>query len=238
MRCLSWRTSACSLRADRGAARHQPARRRGRGRRADRRQRRRQDHHHAGHLGHPAAVRRRILFNGEDITKLRADLRVRRGLCQSPEGRGIFPGMTVTENLDMGAYTRRDTRRHRRRPGPGARPLPAAGGAAQAGRRHAVRRRAADAGHRSGADEPAQAAAARRAVDGSGADAHPADLRHHHGDQRSRAPPSCWWSRTPSRRSPGPHRAYVLETGRIVKDRYRPELLTTRRSRRRTSACA
>ncbi|MFY1686673.1 ABC transporter ATP-binding protein [Plantactinospora sp. WMMB782] len=50
----------------------------------------------------------RISFAGEDITKLRADLRVRRGLCQAPEGRGIFPGMTVLENLDMGAYTRRD----------------------------------------------------------------------------------------------------------------------------------
>ncbi|GAA0400031.1 ABC transporter ATP-binding protein [Micromonospora gifhornensis] len=50
----------------------------------------------------------RIVFNGEDISKLRADLRVRRGLCQAPEGRGIFPGMTVMENLDMGAYTRRD----------------------------------------------------------------------------------------------------------------------------------
>ncbi|SCL68842.1 ABC transporter ATP-binding protein [Micromonospora peucetia] len=49
-----------------------------------------------------------IRFNGEDITKLRADLRVRRGLCQAPEGRGIFPGMTVLDNLDMGAYTRRD----------------------------------------------------------------------------------------------------------------------------------
>src|SRR3954452_25438580 len=49
-----------------------------------------------------------IRFAGEDISKLRADLRVRRGLCQSPEGRGIFPGMTVAENLDMGAYTRRD----------------------------------------------------------------------------------------------------------------------------------
>jgi branched-chain amino acid transport system ATP-binding protein len=49
-----------------------------------------------------------IRFQGEDISKLRADLRVRRGLCQAPEGRGIFPGMTVMENLDMGAYTRRD----------------------------------------------------------------------------------------------------------------------------------
>ena len=51
----------------------------------------------------------RIIFNGEDISKLRADLRVVRGLCQSPEGRQIFPGMTVMENLDMGAYTRRDS---------------------------------------------------------------------------------------------------------------------------------
>jgi branched-chain amino acid transport system ATP-binding protein len=31
-----------------------------------------------------------------------------RGISQSPEGRGVFPGMTVMENLDMGAYTRKD----------------------------------------------------------------------------------------------------------------------------------
>src|SRR4051794_11225463 len=49
-----------------------------------------------------------IKFEGEDITKLRADLRVVRGVSQSPEGRGIFPGMTVRENLEMGAYTRRN----------------------------------------------------------------------------------------------------------------------------------
>jgi branched-chain amino acid transport system ATP-binding protein len=49
-----------------------------------------------------------IRFNGEDITRLRADLRVVRGVSQSPEGRGIFPGMTVVENLEMGAYTRRN----------------------------------------------------------------------------------------------------------------------------------
>ena len=48
-----------------------------------------------------------IRFDGSDITKLRADLRVIRGVSQSPEGRGIFPGMTVRENLEMGAYTRR-----------------------------------------------------------------------------------------------------------------------------------
>jgi branched-chain amino acid transport system ATP-binding protein len=50
----------------------------------------------------------RIVFDGKDITGLRADLRVVRGLCQAPEGRGIFPGMSVLENLEMGAYTRRD----------------------------------------------------------------------------------------------------------------------------------
>jgi branched-chain amino acid transport system ATP-binding protein len=33
--------------------------------------------------------------------------RVSLGLCQAPEGRGIFPGMTVVENLEMGAYDRR-----------------------------------------------------------------------------------------------------------------------------------
>jgi branched-chain amino acid transport system ATP-binding protein len=49
-----------------------------------------------------------IKFEGRDITKLRADLRVVRGVSQSPEGRGIFPGMTVRENLEMGAYTRRN----------------------------------------------------------------------------------------------------------------------------------
>jgi branched-chain amino acid transport system ATP-binding protein len=48
-----------------------------------------------------------IRFDGDDITRLRADLRVVRGVSQSPEGRGIFPGMTVRENLEMGAYTRR-----------------------------------------------------------------------------------------------------------------------------------
>jgi branched-chain amino acid transport system ATP-binding protein len=49
-----------------------------------------------------------IRFDGEDITKMRADLRVVRGVSQSPEGRGVFPGMTVRENLEMGAYTRRN----------------------------------------------------------------------------------------------------------------------------------
>ncbi|GGP50399.1 ABC transporter ATP-binding protein [Saccharothrix coeruleofusca] len=49
-----------------------------------------------------------VLFNGEDISKLAGHKRVQLGIGQSPEGRGVFPGMTVQENLLMGAYTRKD----------------------------------------------------------------------------------------------------------------------------------
>jgi branched-chain amino acid transport system ATP-binding protein len=48
-----------------------------------------------------------IRFDGEDIVGVPAHRLVERGLCQAPEGRGIFPGMTVMENLDMGAFARR-----------------------------------------------------------------------------------------------------------------------------------
>ena len=50
----------------------------------------------------------RILFDGRDITKLPAHKRTEIGICQAPEGRGIFPGMSVLENLGMGAYLRND----------------------------------------------------------------------------------------------------------------------------------
>ncbi|MFB9763681.1 ABC transporter ATP-binding protein [Nocardioides kongjuensis] len=49
-----------------------------------------------------------IRFQGEDITHLAPFERVKRGISQSPEGRGCFPGMTVSENLDMGAFLRKD----------------------------------------------------------------------------------------------------------------------------------
>jgi branched-chain amino acid transport system ATP-binding protein len=49
-----------------------------------------------------------VAFDGQDVTRLRADQRLRKGLVLCPEGRGIFPGMTVTENLSMGAFTRKD----------------------------------------------------------------------------------------------------------------------------------
>ncbi|MDX6247048.1 MAG: branched-chain amino acid transport system ATP-binding protein [Kribbellaceae bacterium] len=50
----------------------------------------------------------RITFEGQDISKVPGHVRVRRGIGQSPEGRGIFPGMTVQENLFMGSYARKD----------------------------------------------------------------------------------------------------------------------------------
>jgi branched-chain amino acid transport system ATP-binding protein len=49
-----------------------------------------------------------ILFDGQDISKMAAHDRVELGLSQAPEGRGIFPGMTVLENLEMGKYHRKN----------------------------------------------------------------------------------------------------------------------------------
>ena len=49
-----------------------------------------------------------ILFDGQDISKVPAHERVDLGISQAPEGRGIFPGMTVLENLEMGKFNRKD----------------------------------------------------------------------------------------------------------------------------------
>ena len=49
-----------------------------------------------------------IRFEGEDIGHLTPDQVVRRGICHVPEGREMFPLLTVHDNLMMGAYTRRD----------------------------------------------------------------------------------------------------------------------------------
>lgn len=51
-----------------------------------------------------------ILFDGEDISKVPAHERVDLGISQAPEGRGIFPGMTVLENLEMGKFHRKHRR--------------------------------------------------------------------------------------------------------------------------------
>jgi branched-chain amino acid transport system ATP-binding protein len=49
----------------------------------------------------------KVTFGGRDISKVAGHKRVLMGIGQAPEGRGIFPGMTVVENLYMGAYARK-----------------------------------------------------------------------------------------------------------------------------------
>ena len=57
-------------------------------------------------LNHPR--RGRIVFRGDDITHAAPHEIVGRGISQSPEGRKLFPRMTVLENLEMGAFQRKD----------------------------------------------------------------------------------------------------------------------------------
>jgi branched-chain amino acid transport system ATP-binding protein len=54
------------------------------------------------------ARRGKILFEGRDITSVPPHHIVRNGIAQSPEGRRLFPRMTVVENLEMGAFQRND----------------------------------------------------------------------------------------------------------------------------------
>ncbi|KPU44066.1 high-affinity branched-chain amino acid transport ATP-binding protein LivF [Oxobacter pfennigii] len=55
-----------------------------------------------------------ITYKGKDITNAEASSIVAMGLCQVPEGRRIFPRMSVRENLELGAYLRKDVEKIRR----------------------------------------------------------------------------------------------------------------------------
>jgi len=57
-------------------------------------------------LNHPRNGK--IVFQGADITSMPPHQIVKRGISQSPEGRKLFPRMTVVENLEMGAFQRTD----------------------------------------------------------------------------------------------------------------------------------
>lgn len=50
----------------------------------------------------------KVTFNGEDLAKYKSHEVIYKGICMVPEGRGIFARLTVTENLEMGAYSRND----------------------------------------------------------------------------------------------------------------------------------
>lgn len=54
---------------------------------------------------HPL-TRGSIIFDGQDVTRMKPHLRVHAGIIQAPEGRGVFAGMTVMENLEMGCFAR------------------------------------------------------------------------------------------------------------------------------------
>jgi branched-chain amino acid transport system ATP-binding protein len=56
-------------------------------------------------FGNPRAARGRVVFEGADITRVQTYEIVRMGIAQAPEGRRIFPRMTLLENLQMGAVT-------------------------------------------------------------------------------------------------------------------------------------
>jgi branched-chain amino acid transport system ATP-binding protein len=59
-------------------------------------------------IGTVRPLRGTVTFAGQRIDTLPTDRIVRLGISQSPEGRRIFPRMTVTENLDLGAFARTD----------------------------------------------------------------------------------------------------------------------------------
>jgi len=64
-------------------------------------------------VGFVRASSGRVTFDGEEITGLRPDQVLLRGLAYVPQGRVVFPQMTVLENLEMGAYIELDGRRIR-----------------------------------------------------------------------------------------------------------------------------
>jgi branched-chain amino acid transport system ATP-binding protein len=62
--------------------------------------------------GNPPAARGTVSFNGRDITRLATHEIIHLGIAQAPEGRRIFPRMTVLENLQMGAMTTQEAYFH------------------------------------------------------------------------------------------------------------------------------
>ena len=127
-----------------------------------------------------------IVFDGHSIGGRATEDIVRLGIAHVPEGRGTFSRMTVDENLQLGAMTRSD------RAGIAADIERVYGyfpscstNAAPAGR-HAVGRRAADAGDRARFDAAAEADAARRAVVRAGAADRRGSVRHPAQAQRRR----------------------------------------------------
>ena len=177
-------------------------------------QRRRQDDHAAHDLGLciRASAPARSCSTAPTITELAPHEIVELGIAQSPEGRRIFPRMTVLENLEMGAFARNDAADRAKTSSASTSCSRACKERVKQKGGHALRRRAADARDRPGADGAPEAAAARRAVAGPGAGARGHDLRDDRARSTSRASRSCSSSRTRTMALNVAHRGYVLET--------------------------
>ena len=111
-------------------------------------------------------ARGRILYRGMDIAGWPSHKVCDLGIGQVAEGRQVFPSLSIAENLAMGAMLPRARATRDRNLDKVYAHVPGAGRAPQPGRRHAVRRRAADAGHRPLPDGRARTGDVRRAVAG------------------------------------------------------------------------
>ena len=105
-----------------------------------------------------------VRFDGEELVGKRTEQVVRRGIAHVPQGRGTFTELTVEENLEVGAYIRSDRAGIDEDIDRWFTDVPPPAGATHAAGRQPVRRRAADAGRRPRAHDPASPAAPRRAV--------------------------------------------------------------------------
>ena len=226
------------LRQHRGAQGRLADRRGGRVRDADRLQRRRQVDDAALDLRPHAAA------HGLDPLRRRGDLaRCRRrrssgsGICQSPEGRKCFQRMTVRENLELGAYLRRDTRGSTTDLERVFELFPRLRGARGAEGGHDVRRRAADARDRPRADGATRSCccstsrrwASRRSS--SSASTRRSREINQQGTTILLVEQNANYALDVSKRG------YVLETGKVVlTDELRRAARRTPKSRRRTSA--
>ena len=179
-----------SLQVDAGPDRHRP-----------RRQRRGENHSPAHDLWRAGSGTRRGAFEGRDIAHMPPDRVMRLGICHVPEGREVFPFLTVHENLLMGAYTRHDKDAVHHDLELCFTLFPGAEGALAPARRPVVGRRAADAVDQPRTDGAAETAAARRTIAWPVADPGHADLPHHPPHQRRAG------RRHPAGRAERPHGA-------------------------------
>ena len=138
-------------------------------------------------LVRPDRGRMSLTIDGKahDLTKLSTEAIVDLGVALVPEGRRLFPKLTVTENLMLGAFRKAARQRHRAKSRAGVRDLSGPEGAPQPARRHHVRRTAADARDCARADVLAAAAADRRALGRAVAATGVADHRQDRRTQRS-----------------------------------------------------